>query len=374
MIKEMTTHKGCRIIIASLFLAVLAPFRQAHGSVKYLDQPFGAVATGAIGICSFNIQWLGHWMTKANQELANLVKNCDVIAIQELVAPPWDVKVRGENGLPLILKGDKQSLEFVEAMKNVGLDGVMLGTDNTGPNRNHINTPAAEWPLLFYKTSRIKPNLSLPSGFIADKLAGNPVFSRVPYAFGLSTIDNNFDFVVISVHLFAYNSTQGVLYSKARRVAEFQVIAGWIEWQKDNHISNEKDYFVMGDMNLEDVEEYDGFFGDVSVNLKPFVSRIFNEQEKSHGALQKLDYKSMNSSGSRGSEHIYPTNIGLNKPFDHIMYDEINTTADMMSDLEVVDIAKFLKLSSFPTSRAFIQQYSDHNPIRMQIKITTDKD
>jgi len=39
-------------------------------------------------VCSFNIQFLGHFKNRDDAALANLVKDYDIIVIQELVAPP----------------------------------------------------------------------------------------------------------------------------------------------------------------------------------------------------------------------------------------------------------------------------------------------
>ena len=41
-----------------------------------------------LDICSFNIQFLGHFKNRDDEALAALVKDFDIVVVQELVAPP----------------------------------------------------------------------------------------------------------------------------------------------------------------------------------------------------------------------------------------------------------------------------------------------
>ncbi len=337
-------------------------------SVSYLNEPFPALANDRLGVCSFNIQWLGSRLHRRNTELAGLIKNCDAIVIQELVAPPWDVTIVNPSGVQETIAGDQQSADFVTAMAAVGFDGVSLGPNRTSPKVEVSNGTTAEWPLLFFKKKKIKLAPALPSGFLAPQIAGHPIYSRVPYAFALSSVASGLDFVLISVHLRPTSSDESKLYSKARRIAEFQLIADWIDWQKENHRSHERDFFVLGDMNVEDLEEYEGFFGKFSDALGPVVDEVISA-EGVKSRVRKLPFKSLNFSGNS----LFATNVLMTKPYDHIMYNTKDLSVKLVDRLEIIDMATSLRMADFPSYRDFIEVYSDHNPIRMQI-MTTDGD
>lgn len=364
-----------RAVTSSLLLMTLATGAATaspstwSGQVKYINGAFPPLARDRLGLCSFNIQWLGHWRGKQNTKLAQLVKNCTIVAIQEMVAPPWDVRVYGDDGQATLLKGDSQSQAFVAAMAAVGFDGVALGPEDTGPTRNHSNGTASEWPVLFYKKSEVTTTTSLPNGYLSVQRVAHPVYSRVPYAFGLRTKDGQ-DFVVISVHLRASSRDPKIIMAKARRVAEFQLIAEWVEWQKANHRSGEQDYFILGDMNVEDLEEYHGFFGDFSRELDPYVEKVHSEVANVWSGAKQLDFVSL--SHKRGG--LSPTNVLLNKPYDHIMFEAHELSIRIDDTLEIVDMGKYHGLKNYATTRSFIQDYSDHNPLRMQVFRGGDSD
>ena len=48
-----------------------------------------SVDSNKIYICSFNIQFLGNYKKRDNEALADLLKNFDIVIIQELLAPPF---------------------------------------------------------------------------------------------------------------------------------------------------------------------------------------------------------------------------------------------------------------------------------------------
>ena len=45
---------------------------------------------GELKICSFNIQFLGHFKSRDNETLGNILSQYDLVVIQEMVAPPVD--------------------------------------------------------------------------------------------------------------------------------------------------------------------------------------------------------------------------------------------------------------------------------------------
>ena len=47
-----------------------------------------SVKRDTISICSFNIQFLGHFKARDNNTLSKILKPYDIVVIQEMVAPP----------------------------------------------------------------------------------------------------------------------------------------------------------------------------------------------------------------------------------------------------------------------------------------------
>ena len=102
----------------------LTPSGSAAGSIRYASQEFSPTPAGYLGLCSFNIKWLGHFKNRDNNALAAILKPCDAVVVQEMVAPPWDVTPEDDSGD--VLKASQRSTDFVNAMKTVGFDGVWL--------------------------------------------------------------------------------------------------------------------------------------------------------------------------------------------------------------------------------------------------------
>ena len=351
-------------------------FSDQGSPLRVLRQPFpDAAAEGAIGICSFNIQWLGHWKKKKTRVLAELVQNCDALVVQELVAPPIDTEVRLADGSVRFFPKDDEAHQFFVDLQVYGFDGVMLAGEDTGPNQVHNYSTASEWPVIFYKSSRVEPAYDLPNGYIDEQIVSHPIFARVPHAFGMRSVADGVpgvDFVVISVHMRPMGRKgEMVRYAQAKRVAEFQSIALWIEEQRAFHPSMEEDFFIMGDMNVEDADEMGAFLGNVPESLLPYIREV--QGEVAHAFQQILDlggYYSMNSYGRR----LFGTNLTQDKPFDHIVFEPDRTTLLVDQRLFMIDLANTLGLKNYSRKIDFIRDYSDHNPLELLVKLTPDED
>ena len=130
-----------------------------------------------ISICSFNIQFLGHFKARDNNTLSKILKPYDIVVIQEMVAPP----VSGtfpSNGQKY--KSDVESKAFVSAMQEQGFS-YWLSTEDTGPTRNHVNSSASEWWITFYREAVVVPDSTRYFGFLDTALAGSLLFERVPF-------------------------------------------------------------------------------------------------------------------------------------------------------------------------------------------------
>ena len=285
-----------------------------------------------LSICSFNIQFLGSFKKKENDQLADFLKNFDIVVIQEMVAPPYS------GGFPdgKKFKSDRESQKFVQAMEKRGFL-YWLSEEDTGPGEtNHKASTSTEWWICFYKDSIITPEKSLPHGFLALDRTANPKFERVPYAFSFKGTNSNFDFSLISVHLAPGDNSE-------RRKQELTSIYNWI----DSCSAYEDDFYILGDMNIS---------GSTELN-----------------SVLQSSWKSLNSSCLKTN-----TAKGTNKPYDHVFYNSITSSEQVISSSFVVEniLTYFEPLWKNPDipypgnpydHNLFRQYYSDHYPISFKL-------
>ena len=292
-------------------------------------------------VCSFNIQFLGNSKSRDNHALASILKDYDLVVIQELVASP----VAGVYPDGDTYTADAEAAVFFNEMENLGFS-YTLSEEDTGTGENiHKASSATEWWVTFYKPEVVKEANDLPHGFLADDRSDHPDYERVPYAFAFRTVDDNADFILISVHL--KPNASGA--SKERRKHELSAIFDWV----NEHDDKEKDFIVLGDMNIENAEEL------ASVTPEGFIS-LNNE--------------------------CVPTNTNTNKPkpYDHVIYNTSDTTEiDTGFDLKVVNLAEAVKpfwqsTEPYPgdpyNHNEFRKHYSDHHPVLFKITIPQSDD
>ncbi|MBC8475557.1 MAG: hypothetical protein H8D53_03845, partial [Bacteroidetes bacterium] len=154
-------------------------------SVKAQSPLRNPLKTDTISICSFNIQFLGHFKARDNNTLSKILKPYDIVVIQEMVAPPVSgtFPSNGQN-----YKSDVESKAFVLAMQEQGFS-YWLSTEDTGPTRNHVNSSASEWWITFYRDAVIVPDSSRYFGFLDTALASSLLFERVPFCLPFKSID-----------------------------------------------------------------------------------------------------------------------------------------------------------------------------------------
>lgn len=295
-----------------------------------------ASANGAVKITSFNIQFLGNFKNRDNAALAALVSDQDIVLIQELVAPPYDGTFPDDSPY----RPDAEAEDFFDAMVAQGFDFVLSEEDTGTSDTSHVNSTATEWWVVFYNPEAVDVVEDIPHGFLADDRSNNPDYERVPYAFGFRTSEGN-DFVLISVHLMPGAG------EKDRRREELQAI---YEWIADND-SEEQDFIIAGDMNIEDCEE-------LQDQLAP-------------------GYSSLNDSCLTTN-----TNVRGPKPYDHVIHSGM---VEVQSGFEVVDLIEAMRVPWAMTSNdaypgdpydhdKFRVRYSDHHPVKFKINILQDDD
>jgi endonuclease/exonuclease/phosphatase family metal-dependent hydrolase len=298
--------------------------------------PPAPVAAIAVEICSFNIQFLGSAKTRDNKALAEIVKNYDAVMIQELVAPPCD----GVYPDGSAYNADSEAAAFFDEMHLRGFDFWLSEEDTGTGEKNHSAGTATEWWVVFYKPSRLERADDLPHGFLAEDRSNHPDFERVPYAFSLRTRDRHLDFVLISVHLMPDSGPA----SRARRKHELATISSWVV----GHESAEKDFIILGDMNIENAAEL------VDATPPGFLSL---------------------------NDECRPTNTNVRgpKPYDHVMYRRMFAKKmDETFDLKVVKLVDAMKPfwqgpGVYPGEPyehdRFRAVYSDHDPVVFRLNV-----
>ena len=304
----------------------------------------------SLAICSFNIQFLGNSARRDHAALALILRDCDVVVVQELLAPPVDGQFPdGSDFRPV-----GRAAAFFTAMAALGFEHELSVEDTGSGDKNHNNGTATEWWVAFYKPDQVSIADDLPTEFLAEDRTDHEHYERVPYAFAFRTPDGNLDFVLISVHL----QPGGSKKNKARRKEELTAIADWI----DQHDEQEKDFIILGDMNIEDLDELR--------ETTPAGFRSLNDQCEATN-----------------------TNVNGPKPYDHVMYrPRFTREIDKKFDFRVFNLIEAMRPywnSSEPypggsvnpiglpqyDHKQFRLFYSDHHPVMFKMTVpATDDD
>jgi exonuclease III len=296
-----------------------------------------------LSICSFNIQFLGHFQTRENAILAEIVKDNDIVVVQEMVAAP----IAGVYPDGTAYQKDKESAAFVDEMKKRGFS-YWMSNEDTGPTKNHTPTPASEWWIVFYKSKTVQPDsVNRFYGFISDPKIKNTTFQRVPYAFPFKAVNGKSNFTLISVHLQPGDSSD----EKLVRQRELKGLFDWVSSQTEKN----KDYYVLGDCNIYKQDEF------ISYNEKGFWS---------------LNEKCLNTNSSlyRGPTKGYP--------YDHVFYGTSSKEDLILNSFEVVDLKQEIVEHSEPgqfnlepyVHDYFRTKFSDHLPVTFKLVTGRDKD
>lgn len=304
-------------------------------------------SSNSLSICSFNIQFLGSSKARDNTQLTAILKDFDIVVIQELVAPPYPGSF--PDGSPF--NPDPEARDFFDKMQAHGFAYLLSDEDTGTAEKNHNNGSATEWWVAFYKPEAVRPAPDLPAGFLAEDRTHNPDFDRVPYAFAFRTPSQTLDFVLIPVHLHPDSGPA----NRARRKHELAAMAQWIH----AHDTQEKDFIILGDMNIEDKAEL------VDATPQGFLS--LNDECRRTNTLHNT------APGGGG------------KPYDHVLYRTAFTTSelDTQFDLKVIDLIEALRPGwpgpgPYPgdpyNHDEFRKRYSDHDPVEFRMLVTPSDD
>jgi endonuclease/exonuclease/phosphatase family metal-dependent hydrolase len=293
-----------------------------------------------LSICSFNIQFLGHFQNRENTVLANILKAHDIVVVQEMVAAP----VNGNYPDGTAYKQDNESAAFLQEMEKKGFS-YWMSQEDTGPTKNHTPTTASEWWIVFYKKDKVLPDTNRCKGFVSAPLVANPVYERVPYAFSFKAVNGPLNFTLVSVHLKPGDGKE----EKETRQNELKELFRWTSAQMESN----KDFFVLGDCNIYDRSEFSAF--------------------------KEKDVYSLNDDCLSTNTKMYESK-DKGKPYDHVFYTSYSRQDLVNGSFEVVDLMKEIKNYSKPGQFSltpyihdeFRTMFSDHVPVTF--KLLTGKD
>lgn len=293
-----------------------------------------------LSICSFNIQFLGHFQNRENAVLADILKEHDIVVVQEMVASPKEGAY--PDGTPYIK--DNESAAFVSEMESRGYS-YWISNEDTGPNKNHTPTTASEWWIVFYKDQSVQPDTNRCYGFVSSPLVNNPVYERVPYAFPFRSVIGKSNFTLVSVHLKPGDSSE----ENAIRQKELNTLFSWVS----TPIESNKDFYVLGDCNIYESSEFIHF--------------------------KEKGITSLNESCQNTNTKLYES-AAKGNPYDHVFYTTYSNEDLLLNSFEVIDLKQEIIQHSKPGQFSidpyvhddFRTKFSDHVPI--VFKIVTGKD
>lgn len=274
---------------------------------------------------SFNIKWLGYSKKRDNVGIAKMLSehDRDLVIIQELVAPPIPMQMPNK-----LIKADKEVLAFFEAMEDEGYSYILSEEDTGTGNKIHSNSAATEWFVAFYKEDKLSP---IKQGYIASDRSNHDDYERVPYYFTFKT-NTGMDFVIISTHLKPGKGKK----DRKRRYHELNSIFSWIT--DVSTASTERDFIVLGDMNVYDCERLDSYL------VEGFI---------------------------RANTECLNSNLKMTEPYDQVLYVNEYTK---INGYQVLNLYDTFEIPKETKNKEVIAKYSDHHPVFFNIVSEVDDD
>lgn len=314
--------------------------------INLAEPPPGAPATAdaadTLLVASFNVKWVGGSKVRKNDDLAEMMSPYDIVLVQEIVAPPYEGTF--PDGRPY--RPDEESAAFFDAMQDEGFAYVLSPEDTGTGESNNKNSAQTEWFAAFYRPEFVAPAPDLPGGFLHPDRTANPSWDRVPYAFPFRTVDENLDFVLISVHL---HPDAGPKH-RARRQTELEATFAWI----NTHNDSERDFLVAGDMNFQNCDEL--------TNRTPIAHRSLNEACFATNTAEAKNPKK-------------------GRPYDNVIINPADTVElDFEHGFLIYDLLAYMEDhwdaetdGPYPgdpyDGKRFIAAFSDHHPVEFRLTV-----
>lgn len=333
------------LVLSLVFLvgsfAIQQQVRAEVAARRYIER-----SADTLRITSFNIQFLGSFKSRDHLFLADLVKNSDLVCIEELVAPP----VSGVYPDGYAFTKDKESAVFHDRMIENGFSW-WLSPEDTGPKSCHSASSASEWWVVYYKSEQVFADTLIRCyGFLSAQTCGDSIFDRVPYAFPFKFKRGELDFTLIPVHLRPGDR----LSDQAKRSTELKGIYNWVNTQEDENC----DYYVLGDFNFKNSSETQYQLSKIEEELLVTVSTLNTQYEATNTKRYEL--------ASKG------------KPYDHVLHGKCSHPELLTKSFQVVDLLLYTSEAAQDNyvydHDVFRTKYSDHLPIQFCLITGMDQD
>lgn len=299
--------------------------------------------------CSFNIQFLGSYSNRDSGFLADTVKNCDLVAVQELIGSPRSGIILGDqnqDGLvdendskvqpKRVSKLDPDAKAFFDAMEQRQFEYILSNT-KTGKGSLEGAGNSAEFTVIFYKAEKFEVHSKLASKFIHPKIFENDIFDRVPYVIYLkSKVGGKADLGVLSVHLHFLTKKNGIESDFTNLKNNLNgpghnALKGTDEISKIAAIVNKANSFADAAKNGVTQKKFDQLQRFLELNT---ISAFIDQEIKSSKEMDWLVIGDMNISSkeeiqsilrhldhlrSLNPDNLFSTNVHMDEAFDHAL-------------------------------------------------------
>lgn len=347
--------------------------------------------SGYATICSFNIQVLGKHKERQQPEarlMAEALAPCALVVVQEITAPP--IAMEFPNGDSMDADPETQIIFDALTAEDIGFQ-YLLSPDDTGRWINHSESDGSEFFPFFYKPQIVAPMDMSVNGFLQTQLSGTRncakdevnenTWDRVPYAQAFRFVEGGSDFVVINNHLHALGrkpcieASETNMMSMTRRSEELNQIILWQDARRKE--IKEKDYLIMGDMNLSAIELDLLHTGTLPNDEHELRSSYYDEVKQSYLNAFDAGFRSLNP-------RCVPTNISARACLDNALFNpQMTRNVEADAELQILNLKGFVRASGYcddkplvcaETEANFSRYFSDHNPVFFRWKLDDDDD
>ncbi|MDP2705502.1 MAG: endonuclease/exonuclease/phosphatase family protein [bacterium] len=293
-----------KFICTIIFLALLFV---SPNTVCYSDPSVSLSSTTQIRIGTFNIEKLGKDNPYQVKNAAIILKNYDIVAIQEVM------NTGATKNNPLGGKGI-EALQEIVAHLGEDWDYVVSPEPNGTANAEKSKAFSTfEYYAFLYRKSKIE--LVKDSAHVwnesENKMSGlndqERQFDREPFIASFRAKDGNFDFTIITIHA-ASPAAQWRKDEIGRLVFVYKTVQDSDESQND--------VFLMGDFNTNvDKKEWDSFKS--LPNIKHvLISKDVTTLDKARGRLSKSQYDTMWYQDIYSDEDIVPDSAHVHRAWE----------------------------------------------------------
>jgi endonuclease/exonuclease/phosphatase family metal-dependent hydrolase len=326
-----------------------------NADTGYVHKGWSEIITStkdSLVIGSWNIKWFGSSTNDKHdyEEMANIIKEMDVLAIQE---------VRG----PFYL--DRLDT-LVAALDRRGLNYEYVVSDETGYDNNpgeNMNDYVERYAYL-WDTDRLEIlNPDTPYYYVSQPIINNPTFRAVPIVSGFKVRGGDgFDFTLLTIHTVYNHAIEHV------RGAEIQFLHDWMNKQVFDLEVREKDIFIIGDFNANPKGQT-AYFDSITTDTMGYRV-IFNEPLLAGEESRRTTILKKQNISEK--DHKLPA-------YDHLLLSKTTSYAISIYPITwasgvigVVEFDQEAKFQAMADRFEIIAAMSDHRPIWIKIPYDTE--